>query len=189
LKQQQIETNGSLRPKIVVPIAGRQSLPNAQGARVFPVAQTPGRMTVPVQSPPSPTAGPTIVAVKPRNRRRDFVVGLVLVLCFAGLLAATGAYVRKWIKLRTAQQTTTTTPTGDIGRQAVTKTDVNLRAGPNSQTEIVGLAEFGSKIQVISINPNNNNWCQVQIIQHSRPKKDPSSSDIGWLNRTFLDFD
>src|SRR6185369_11766364 len=33
LKQQQIETNGSVRPKIVVPIAGRQSLPNA---RVFP---------------------------------------------------------------------------------------------------------------------------------------------------------
>jgi uncharacterized protein YraI len=69
------------------------------------------------------------------------------------------------------------------------KTDVNLRAGPNRETEIVGLAEFGSKIQVISVNPSNNNWCQVQVIQHSRPKKDPNSSDIGWLNRTFLDFD
>ena len=74
-------------------------------------------------------------------------------LCFAGLLSATGTYVRKWIKLRTSPQTTTTTaPSGDIGRQAVTKTDVNLRAGPNSQTEVVGLAEFGSKIQVISTN-------------------------------------
>jgi serine/threonine-protein kinase len=185
LRQQQIETNGAPRPKIVVPIAGRQSFPNANA---FPVAQTPGRMTVPVRSSPPVTPSPTTVAAKPRNRRRDFVVGLVLVLCFAGLLAATGAYVRRWIKLRTGQQTTTTTPVGDIGRQAVTKTDVNLRAGPNSQTEIVGLAEFGSKIQVISTN-SNNNWCQVQIIQHSRPKKDPNSSDIGWLNRTFLDFD
>jgi uncharacterized protein YraI len=96
--------------------------------------------------------------------------------------------VRRWIKLRTGQQTTTTTPVGDVGRQAVTKTDVNLRAGPNSQTEIVGLAESGSKIQVISTNAGNN-WCQVQIIQHSRLKKDPDSSDIGWLNRIFLDFD
>lgn len=185
MRQQQVETNGSPRPKIVVPIAGRQSIPNAN---LFPVAQSPGRVTVPVRGalPAPPPAG---VAAKPRNRRRDFVVGLVLVLCFAGLLAATGAYVRKWIKLRTGQQTTTTTPSGDIGRQAVTKTDVNLRAGPNSQTEIVGLAEFGSKIQVISVNPANNNWCQVQIIQHSRPKKDPSSSDTGWLNRTYLDFD
>ena len=187
LKQQQIETNGSLRPKIVVPIAGRQSVPNA---RVLPVGPSPGRIAVPVPSALQPTPGPAIVAVKPRNRRRDFVVGLVLVLCFAGLLAATGAYVRRWIKLRTGQQTTTTTqPAGDIGRQAVTKTDVNLRAGPNSQTEIVGLAEFGSKIQVISTSPSNNNWCQVQVIQHSRPKKDPASADIGWLNRTFLDFD
>jgi serine/threonine protein kinase len=187
LKQQQIETNGSLRPKIVVPIAGRQSVPNA---RVFPVGPAPGRIAVPVQSALQPTPGPTIVAVKPRNRRRDFVVGLVLVICFAGLLVATGAYVRRWIKLRPGQQTTTTTqPSGDIGRQAVTKTDVNLRAGPNSQTEIVGLAEFGSKIQVISTSPSNVNWCQVQVIQHSRPKKDPNSLDIGWLNRTFLDFD
>jgi len=159
-------------------------------ARVLPVGPSPGRIAVPVPSALQPTPGPAIVAVKPRNRRRDFVVGLVLVLCFAGLLAATGAYVRRWIKLRTGQQTTTTTqPAGDIGRQAVTKTDVNLRAGPNSQTEIVGLAEFGSKIQVISTSPSNNNWCQVQVIQHSRPKKDPASADIGWLNRTFLDFD
>lgn len=185
LRQQQVETNGSPRPKIVVPIAGRQSIPDAN---LFPVSPSPGRLTVPVRSA-LPVPPPAAVAPKSRNRRRDFVVGLVLVLCFAGLLAATGAYVRRWIKARTGQQTTTTTTSGDVGRQAVTKTDVNLRAGPNSQTEIVGLAEFGSKIQVISVNPANNNWCQVQIIQHSRPKKDPNSLDIGWLNRTYLDFD
>jgi serine/threonine protein kinase len=185
LRQQQIETNGSLRPKIVVPIAGRQSIPNAN---VFPVSQSPGRMTVPVRSALPTPLGPTSVAAKTRNRRRDIVVGLVLVLCFAGLLAATGAYVRRWIKLRTGQQTTTTTLSGDIGRQAVTKTDVRLRAGPSSQTEIVGLAEFGSKIQVLSTN-SNNNWCEVQVIQHSRAKKDPNSSDVGWLNRTNLDFE
>ena len=186
LKHQHIETNGYPRPKIVVPIAGHQSIPSAP---VFPAAQSPGRLTVPVRNAPPAVPAAANLTAKPRNRRRDFVVGLVLVLCFAGLLAATGAYVRRWIKARTGQQTTTTTPVGDVGRRAVTKTDVNLRAGPNSQTEIVGLAEFGSKIQVLSTNPANNNWCQIQVIQHSRPKKDPNSSDIGWLNRTFLDFD
>lgn len=185
LRQQQIETNGSPRPKIVVPIAGRQSIPNAN---LLPVTHSPGRMTVPVRSPLPSTTAPTGVVAKPRNRRRDFVVGLVLVLCFAGLLAATGAYVRRWIKLRTGQQTTTTTTTGDTGRQAVTKTDVNLRAGPNSQTDIVGLAEFGSRVQVLNTNTNNN-WCEVQILQHSRPKKDPNSLDRGWMNRIFLNFD
>jgi uncharacterized protein YraI len=110
------------------------------------------------------------------------------VLCFAGLLVATGTYVRKWIKARTGQQTTATTTTNDTGRQAVTTTDVNLRAGPNKDTDAIGLAESGSRVQVLSTN-GNTNWCQVQIIQHSRPKKDPNSSDIGWMNRTYLNFD
>lgn len=183
MRQQQVGSNGSPRPKIVVPIAGHQSGPIA---RLFPVAQSPGRMTVPVGNAVPAAPGLSNLA-QPRNRRRDFVVGLVLVLCFAGLLAATGAYVRKWIKLRTGQQTTTAT-TGETGRQAVTKTDVNLRAGPNSQTDIIGLAEFGSKVQVLNTNTNNN-WCEVQVIQHARPKKDPNSSDRGWLNRIYLNFD
>ena len=127
--------------------------------------------------------------MRPRSRRRDFVVGLVLVLCFAGLLAATGAYVRRWIRQRTTPPTTTTTTTTDSGRQAVTRTDVNLRSGPNSQTEIIGLAEFGSRVQVLNVSSSNSNWCEVQVLQHSRPKKDPTSADRGWLNRAFLNFD
>jgi serine/threonine protein kinase len=184
LKQQQTETNGRLRPKIVVPIAGRQLLP---GASVLADAQKPGRLTVPVRNalPAPPAAAPAVA--KPHKRSRDFVVGLVLVLCFAGLLAATGAYVRSWIKKRAAQQTTTTT-TGDTGRQAVTTTDVNLREGPNRETDIVGLAEAGSRVQVLNTSGNNNNWCEVQILEHARPKKEPDSKDRGWLNRTFLNF-
>jgi uncharacterized protein YraI len=106
------------------------------------------------------------------------------VLCFAGLLVATGAYVRSLIKQHSAPQSTTTT---DAGRQAVTLTDVNLRAGPNGQTEKVGLAEAGSHVQVITITPNSN-WCEIQVLQHARPK-DPSSADRGWVNRTYLKFD
>src|SRR5262249_2141682 len=90
IRQQQMQTNRSAaaRPRIVVPIAGHQAPPNAQ---VAGVNQAPGRLTVPVRNA-LPAAPP---AVAPRRKRsRDFVVGLVLVLCFAGLLAATGAYVR-----------------------------------------------------------------------------------------------
>lgn len=184
LQQQKIESNGSPRPRLVVPIAGRQPLNSAQ---VLAAAQPPGRMNVPVRNAVAPVPVAPVAVAKPRNRRRDFVVGLVLVLCFAGLLAATGAYVRRWIRQRT-QQTTTTTTT-DSGRQAVTRTDVNLRAGPNSQSEIVGLAEFGSKVQVLNTSSTNSNWCEVQVLQHARPKKDPNSLDRGWMNKTFLNFD
>ena len=143
-------------------------------------------MTVGKNDLPVSRSAAQIVIAKSRKRGRDFVVGLVLVLCFAGLLVATGAYVRSLIKQRRAEQTTTTTT--DAGRQAVTTTDVNLRAGPNRQTDVVGLAEAGSHVQVITITPNSN-WCEVQVLQHARPKDDPSSADRGWLNRTFLKFD
>jgi uncharacterized protein YgiM (DUF1202 family) len=109
------------------------------------------------------------------------------VLCFAGLLFATGAYVRSWIKARATVPTTTTAP-GIVGSQAVTKTNLNLRAAPNSKSDIVGLAESGSRVKVLSVS-NNNNWCEVEIVQHSQPKVDPTSADRGWVNRDYLKFD
>ncbi len=185
LRQQQLETNGRARPRIVVPIAGSQPI---SAAHLLAESQQPGRLTVPVRSglPGAPASVPA--AAKSHKRSRDFVVGLVLVLCFAGLLAATGAYVRSWIKRRAASQQTTTVTTGDTGRQAVTKTDVNLRAGPSGQTDIIGLAEVGSRVKVLNTS-NNGNWCEVQVLEHSRPKKDPDSADSGWLNRANLNFD
>jgi serine/threonine protein kinase len=181
IKQQQIEGLAGTHPRIVVPIRGAQGL--AQELTLF----EPGRVQVPVPANGSrkPTAAPAGL-VKPRGRGRDFVVGLLLVLCFAGLLLATGAYVRSWIRQRVAQQTTATV-SDDTGRQAVTTTDVNLRAGPNRQTDVIGLAEAGSRVEILTVTPNSS-WCEVRILQHSRPK-DPSSSDRGWVNRTFLRFD
>jgi len=170
------------RPRIVVPIRGAQPDALAQELAAF----ESGRIQVTTTRNGSPERSPAaMVVAKSRNRGRNFVVGLVLVLCFAGLLVATGAYVRSLIRQRTAQ--TPSTPI-DTGRQAVTITDVNLRAGPNRQTDTVGLAESGSRVQILTMNPNST-WCEVQVLQHSRPKAEPSSADRGWLNKTFLKFD
>ncbi|MDX6290813.1 MAG: hypothetical protein QOH42_2612, partial [Blastocatellia bacterium] len=191
LQYQHNPGNGATRPKIVVPIAGRPSLtttPAAMaGAQGFAAPQQLGRVTVPVAARNGEVArnsGPAI-GPRPRKRSRDFVVGLILVLCFAGLLIATGAYVRKWIKTRTPT-TEQTPPTGIVGRDALTTTDLNLRDGPNVGNNQIGVAEAGSKVRVLSL---NNNWCEVQVIQHSRPKDDPTSADRGWVNKRFLKFD
>jgi serine/threonine protein kinase len=182
LKQQEA-ANGGPRPRIVVPIRGSQ--PGALLPTFAPIES--GRVKVPIAQTGLPGRSAAVsVLAKPRRRGRDFVVGLALVLCFAGLLVATGAYVRSWIKQHRAQQTAIATT--DAGRQAVTTTDVNLRAGPNGQTEKVGLVEAGSHVQVITITPNSN-WCEIQVLQHSRPKEEPSSADRGWVNRTYLKFD
>ncbi len=183
LEQQQIASDAVARPRIVVPIRGTYGEALAHELAAFEsgsVKATTARSGSPERSPAA------LVVAKSRNRGRNFVVGLVLVLCFAGLLAATGAYVRSLIKQRTASAGTTTS--NDTGKQAVTTTDVNLRAGPNRQTDVIGLAESGSRVQVVTMNPNSN-WCEVQVLQHARPKDDPSSADRGWLNKTFLKFD
>lgn len=190
LQHQQVAGNGAARPKIVVPIEGHSPGQSAghftvMPAQGFAAPQQMGRVTVPVaRNGQSSRAVRANVALQPRKRSRDFVVGLVLVLCFAGLLVATGAYVRSWINRRATIQTTTTP---DIGRYALTTRDVNLRGSPNSKSDKVGLAESGSRVKVLSVS-SNNNWCEVEVVQHSRPK-DPSSADRGWVNREFLKFD
>jgi uncharacterized protein YgiM (DUF1202 family) len=146
-----------------------------------------GRVTVPVapNGKAAVRAAEITTPSKPRKRSRDFVVGLILVLCFAGLLVATGAYVRSRINRPATEQAT---PATFVGRDALTTTDLNLRDGPNATNNQIGLAEAGSKVRVVNIN-SSNNWCEVQVLQHARPKDDPNSADRGWVNKRYLKFD
>jgi uncharacterized protein YraI len=90
--------------------------------------------------------------------------------------------------IRGQQTTTQTTTTSVIGQQAITTTDLNLRDGPSASNDQIGLAEAGSRVRVFNIN-GSNNWCEVQVLQHGRPKDDPTSADRGWVNKRFLKFD
>ena len=192
LQHQQYAGNGATRPKIVVSIAGQSTLNNkpatVMATQGFAAPQQVGRVTVPVaRNGQAARAVQAPIAGKPRRRGHNFVVGLVLVLCFAGLLVATGAYVRSLINKRAAQaQPQQTAPPSLVGRDALTTTDLNLRDGPDKNNSLIGLAEAGSKLRVLS---TNNNWCEVQILQHGRPKVDPNSRDRGWVHKNYLKFD
>src|SRR5260370_8802459 len=189
LQRQEIAGNGASRPRIVVPIAGHSTIPPAYEQ----AALQPGRVTVPVarNGVAAVRAAPAVIPPKPRRRMRDFVVGAILVLCFAGLLMATGAYVRSLINKRVAQQQQQQQQTnnGIVGREALTTTDLTFRNGPHQTNDAIRLAEAGSRVRVVSVNNNNNNWCEVQVLQHSRTKDDPTSADRGWVNKRFLKFD
>jgi len=169
--------NGA-RPRIVVPIANRGSLPSTPA--FGGIKPTPGRVTVGVSPPPSNQ--PSVEAVQKSSRRmRAILVSIVLVVAFAGMLMATRNYIRtRWAQ--TPQQTTI------VGREAVTTHDLNLRAGPSSANVKVGLAESGSRVRVLSLSTNTK-WCEVQVLEHARPKGDPASADRGWVNREYLKFD
>lgn len=184
LQHQKVAGNGASRPKIVVPIAGHFNFSTHDQSALH----QPGRVTVQVSRnevaarAAAPVAGP-----KPRRRARDFVVGAVLVLCFAGLLMATGAYVRSLINKRAAQQQQQPN-NGIVGREASTTTDLRLRDGPNQANDQIGLAEAGSRVRIVNVS-SSNNWCEVDVLQHARPKDDPNSKDRGWVNKRYLKFD
>jgi serine/threonine protein kinase len=184
LQHDQTTGNGSSRPRIVVPVSA--ALPNQ--LPTFVPEHPPGRVTVSVprkEAPPVPATAPEVQSPE-QKRGRAFVVGALLVLTFAGLLLATGAYVRaRWNRQQqaAAQQTAQTIA---VGREGVTTTDLNLRSDPSTTNDPVGLAESGSRVRVLSI---TNNWCEVQVLQHSRSKEDPNSLDRGWVNKKFLKFD
>ena len=73
-----------------------------------------------------------------------------------------------------------------VGREGVTTTDLNLRSDPSTDNQPVGLAENGSRVRVLSV---NNNWYEVQVLEHAWPKSDPYTADRGWVNKKYLKLD
>ena len=126
----------------------------------------------------------SVSSVLPVSRGRRALVALGLILAFSGMLLATHKYVTTRWNPWTAIQQAAEPPL--IGREGVTTTDVNLRPVANAANLPIGLAESGSKVKVLAA---DNNWFEVQVVQHSRPKIDPYSSDRGWINKRYVKFD
>jgi len=120
----------------------------------------------------------------PASKKRRALVALGLILAFSGMLLATHKYVTtRWNPLAPIAQNVEPVM---IGKQGVTTTDVNLRPVANVSNLPIGLAESGSRVKVLSA---DNNWFEVQIMEHARPKIDPYSSDRGWINKRYVKFD
>jgi serine/threonine protein kinase len=178
------------RPKIVVPVstlhtaargtAEMSSRPSAK-ERIASLPdqtrkeKTPGRAD---QRPAHPRR-----QVEPRRGRR-YLVAAVLIITFAGMLLATHKYVTShWNPFVGLSQVSDVFV---IGREGVTTTDVNLRPDASALRQSIGLAEAGSRVKILSM---ADNWYEVQVLQHGRPKTDPFTSDRGWINKKFVKFD
>ncbi|MGH9956519.1 MAG: protein kinase domain-containing protein [Pyrinomonadaceae bacterium] len=168
------------RPRIVVPVTMIPEVAEGRGDRsgksakdivaAFPDQERNGRSRLQPQAP--------------SGRSRRFLVALLLVICFSGMLLATHKYVTsRWNPLSNIPRV------GEllvVGREGITTTDVNLRPDPSASNTAIGMAEYGSRVKVLAV---NNNWYEVQVLQHGRPKTDLFSSDRGWINKRFVKFD
>ena len=126
-------------------------------------------------------------SVLPPSRTRRAFVAAGLILAFSGMLLATHKYVTtRWNPLASIPGTQDIIV---VGREGVTTTDLNLRpVASSSGNQPIGLAESGSKVRVLSAD-SNNIWVEVLVVEHSRPKTDPYSSDRGWVNKRYIKFD
>ena len=68
----------------------------------------------------------------------------------------------------------------------VAKTDVFLRAGPDADTDKIGLVTKNSKVKIVN---SQNNWYQVDVIEQGQARNTPLTATRGWLNGKFLDID
>jgi serine/threonine protein kinase len=183
-------SNGRVRPKIVVPVAQAHVLEvEAPVARRRPAQEIIAEMPNATAQREEAKAKRSARDVSPTESRLvRWVVSFVIILIFAGLLLATHTYIsnRRANNARSNNAGQPTTPTTDVGREGVVRTDVNLRPDPSMNNAPVGMAENGSRVRVLSV---NNSWYEIQVLQHGREKDDPSSSDRGWINRRFIKFD
>jgi hypothetical protein len=118
------------------------------------------------------------------QRKRAYIVAAVLIAAFSIMLLATHKYVTShwnpFVDLPAMSDLFV------IGREGVTTTDVNLRSDASAVNPPVGVAENGSRVKILA---TAENWYEVRVLQHGRPKANPFTSDRGWINKRFVKFD
>jgi hypothetical protein len=174
-----IENDSIRRPRIVVPISAEARRQMELRARQELQAE---RNLVDARQQRK-----SLGSVLPPSRTRRAIVAAGLILAFSGMLLATHKYVTtRWNPLASIPGTSDIII---VGREGVTTTDLNLRPVASSAgNSPIGLAESGSKVRVLSAD-SNNNWVEVLVVEHARPKTDPYSSDRGWVNKRYIKFD
>jgi serine/threonine protein kinase len=168
------------RPKIVVPVSALHKSGNQELA---PRSSAKDRIAALPNHPRneklrSQRRGPAIP-----QRSRPFLVAVLLVAAFSGMLLATHKYVTShWNPFSGISQLSDMFV---VGREGVTTTDVRLRPDASTSNPHIGLAENGSRVKILSATEL---WYEVQVLEHGRPKTDPFTSDRGWVYKKFVKF-
>ncbi len=71
-----------------------------------------------------------------------------------------------------------------VGREAIAKTDINLRPDPSLGNQRVGIVEWRSRVRIIK---TKGNWAEIEIIERGRESDDPAASSRGWVDQNLLD--
>lgn len=106
-------------------------------------------------------------------------IAVISILCFIILIATPRliAWGRSQFSLSPARPSLTEASTDEV---VISGTDINIHAGPNKKALLMGLVEHGSKVRILRFS-GDHRWCEIEILQHGRSKKEISAADHGWV--------
>jgi serine/threonine protein kinase len=186
---------GVQRPRIVVPVevapppppARRDAQPLPPTLSAAPPARAGGAKPPQRNDQVAEPAGGRATIFKDHARR--WIVVLLLLAGFAILLLGVHYSVRSRQK-PAAQAAGGGGGAGapgeqglQIGREMTTTTDVNLREGPGTRFDKIGMVEINSRVRIRQV---NGNWAEVDVVLRGAQRADEEGADRGWLDGTKL---
>ena len=69
------------------------------------------------------------------------------------------------------------------GREMITTTFVNMRAGPGRSQGVLGVVESGSRVRVLR---SEGGWVEIEIVQRGYPRSNEGGPTKGWIDGAFL---
>jgi serine/threonine protein kinase len=152
-------------------------------------SSAPVESTTPDVPPVTETSAPSTPAPSVTDRARIAVAIFML----AALIASSAVLVTRRLGRSTQNQTdssadqisepVSSTFTGQVGEEAVTTTDCNLRESFSVRSQRVGLVEKGSRVRILDQRGNRR---RIVILQRGREQEDPESDNEGWIDSSNL---
>ncbi len=118
---------------------------------------------------------------KRRKKRsfRRFAFLVIFLAIFAGSLFATYNYlIGRGLISRSSILSTK--------QSGSANTDVNLRPSPSASNDPIGLVTKDSKVKIVS---KQDNWLEIDIIEHGRPPGNADDIRHGWVYGKYIDLD
>ena len=111
----------------------------------------------------------------PKKKTRFFhqlAIFTIFISLFASILYGTHIYLRGGGVLPNISNPFST-------QEAIALTDINLRPEPNMGKKIIGRVSKDSRLRIVD---SNDNWYEVDIIEHGRAKESDDWAEHGWIS-------
>lgn len=122
-------------------------------------------------------AGEQAEPVRRKSFMRRAAFFLLFLSIFAGALFLTQNYVRTG-RFFPASGNPFVKPSG------IATSDVNIRPSAGVEGAPIGVVPQGSRVRIVSA---KDNWYEIDVIEFSRPKENPTDAEHGWVNKRYID--